>query len=197
MHATFGVSDSSRLWLSAIALPERVGRWLMDFGFGSLVEKFEERVGRRATTVLLYGIGAATLIICVNTVITQGIIPVVDFVRGVSSKTVLGLLSDLLVGSLIAVVSGAVFVFLVRWWVKRATMRIVEVAQEHVRRAEAVIDRAEEHSQRTRDTQDRIELLLDKAKRQVAKAQKATRDANAAGAKLGITDEGQDESRAS
>jgi vacuolar-type H+-ATPase subunit E/Vma4 len=54
------------------------GGMLVDFGFGSLIDKFEERFGRRVTTVLLAVVGLGIFAGCVGLIAGNLIKPSID-----------------------------------------------------------------------------------------------------------------------
>lgn len=129
----------------------------MDFGFGSLVDKFEERIGRRPTSALLWLAAFALFVVCARTIITEGIIPTVAFVRGVSSQSVLGLLSSFLYGGAVAIASALLFVLVVRLLIRRLTLAFIQRAQAQIRRAQEAVERADAHGA---EIEERLERLI-------------------------------------
>ena len=111
----------------------------MDFGFGSLVDKFEEYVGRRPTRLLLWLAAVAAFVVCIRTIITEGILPIAVTLRAISSDSAFALFQKVGVGVFIASASGLVFFGIVRLLLARA----VTQAGEHVSHAERVVARAE------------------------------------------------------
>lgn len=130
------------IWRAALMLPERVGRKIMDLGFGSLVEKFEEHFGRWPTRAMLAIIGLAAMIVCVRLIILDAVLPVIDFVRGVGGQSALGLVLKVLsvaAGAAIAAfVTGGIF----RWFVARKADEIIARAQEHAARSQEILEEA-------------------------------------------------------
>jgi len=49
---------------------------MVDFGFAGFLDKFEERFGKAATTVLLFSIGLAVISVCLSTFYIQAVVPV-------------------------------------------------------------------------------------------------------------------------
>jgi hypothetical protein len=64
---------------SALTLAERFGRALMmDFGFGSFLEKVEENFGKFVLRVLLVLIGLAVAVFCMRVIWVNAISPALD-----------------------------------------------------------------------------------------------------------------------
>jgi len=122
----------------------------MDFGFGSLIEKFEEHIGKRATRVLLTLSAVALLVVILNTIITMGILPVWKAVQGASSQPFLAVLKTVGVGSLLAIVAALVLAVVLRLLLRR----LIERANEYVQRASDHVARAEKFAE---DIYQRIE----------------------------------------
>jgi len=141
----------------------------MDFGFGALIDKIEERIGRRATTALLWFASAAAFVLCINTIITSGIIPIVNFVRGVNVEPVRGLLVSVLSATAIGSISAGVFALIIRWLTARAVRRIIQRADERVQRAEEAIAGAEQFAAELTERLQQAVTLEEKA-REIAEA---------------------------
>ena len=144
--------ESEPFWLSAILAPERVGRWLMDFGFGSLVDKMEERLGRRAMSVLLWMAAVALFITCARVIVVEGVVPVMQFVRGVGGNSVEGVVQKLALEGAIAVVAATLFAVVARQILTRWLRRQVELAGVY-------IAKADKHSERADTLINRMEAL--------------------------------------
>lgn len=130
-------SESEPWWFSVMALPERLGRLLMDFGFGSLVEKFDERLGKPLTSLILWLAGLALLIACIRSIILDGIIPVVEFVKGVEDNSFFQLFVSLSATGALGMMTGglaAVFFTIAR---RRKIDSIVSRAEQNAIRLEA------------------------------------------------------------
>lgn len=69
-----------RLW-SPLTFFERVGRAVSDFGFGSLVEKYEEYFGRAVTRAILIVVGLAVVATGVGAIWTWLVSPLLTFFR--------------------------------------------------------------------------------------------------------------------
>lgn len=152
--------ESEPLWFSVIVAPERVGRWIMDFGFGSLVDKFEERIGRRATSALLWLAAVALFVTCARAIILDGLVPLLDFVRGVSSESALSFFGSIVLGAIVAVVSGVIFAAVVSFIVRRVVGRYVMRANEHVKRAEQI-------TLETKELNDRLVRAISKEEKRL------------------------------
>ena len=60
---------------------ERVGRWVMDFGFDGFLSKFEEHFGKGWTRALLLVIGLAAASFCIGVIWQYLVAPVVAFLQ--------------------------------------------------------------------------------------------------------------------
>lgn len=123
--------DSEPLWFSVIIAPERVGRWLMDFGLGSLVEKFEEHLGRWPTRLLLWLAAFAIFIGCVRLIVIDGVMPVIEFIRGVGGNSWLAVAKAL--GW--TFIGATIFAFVVMGIFRVSLARVVKRAEGITRRA--------------------------------------------------------------
>lgn len=130
----------------------------MDFGFGSLVDKFDERVGKKVTSALLWLASVAAFTVCIRTIVTEGVVPLVELVRGVSSESAQSVIGGFLIGLAIAVVSGAVFVATIRWLVQRKVVPLVLKAEAHVQEADRLTIQAKAY---TAEMEERIERLTE------------------------------------
>lgn len=63
---------------------EIIGRFVVDFGFGSLLDKFEEYFGRVATKGLVALVGLAVVAVCLN-LIWEFTYPIIDWFTGTSA----------------------------------------------------------------------------------------------------------------
>lgn len=137
----------------------------MDFGFSSLIEKFEERIGVLPTTALLWLAAFAAFVLCVRTIV-EAIIPVVVFFQSVGSSPVQSLIEKLLIGMLVGSVSGAVFVCIIRLLVSRAVAPIIARADAAVAMAEKMTADA---IASTTEMTENLNQLAEEAEMQLAK----------------------------
>ncbi|TIO14917.1 MAG: hypothetical protein E5X86_22615 [Mesorhizobium sp.] len=72
--------------LSPFEVFERIGGFVVDFGFASLLEKFEEHYGKRAGKVLVGLIGMAVVAVCFG-VIWQFISPIIGWATETAEGT--------------------------------------------------------------------------------------------------------------
>lgn len=63
---------------------ESAGRFVVDFGFGSLLEKFEEYFGRSAAKCLVALVGFAVIAVCLG-LIWEFAYPIIDWLTGTSA----------------------------------------------------------------------------------------------------------------
>lgn len=174
--------------MSAVAARDRgilaaaieAGRLVVDvFGLGSVVQKIEEYFGRRVCGALLLLIAITAFILCTNAVISYGIIPLVQFVRDVSSKSALALVQTFALGAIVGGAAAIVFGTVLRLYVRRFVLQaggIVQEADELIKRADAATQRAQELieetagrqadvkrlQQKTREMMDEIDTAVDK-----------------------------------
>ena len=127
-----------------LAMPERFARrLLMDFGFGSLIDKFEQHIGRGPTRALLWLAALAAFVVCLSSIIKDGIMPVMAAVRGVSSEFTYATIQRVTIALVTGIVSGFLFVVAVKL-----------LATHFMKRADALIARAE---QVTNDAERRVD----------------------------------------
>jgi hypothetical protein len=113
--------------MSLLTLPERFARRvLMDFGFGSLVDKFEEHIGRAATSVLLWLAAMSAFTICLKTIIADGIIPLVELLRGIASRPQRFSAAELSLMFVVGLISGTATVVTMNIAIKRAVARALQ-----------------------------------------------------------------------
>lgn len=126
----------------------------MDFGFGSLVDKFDERLGRRVTSAILWLAAVALFVVCAKTIISDGIIPIAKFIRSNGPISVNNLVpragEGLLIGTLAALTFSALIQVLTR--------RIIAKADAHVGHASELLKNLE-------TTRDEAQACLEEAKR--------------------------------
>ncbi|GLT02834.1 hypothetical protein GCM10007897_42580 [Sphingobium jiangsuense] len=107
----------------------------MDFGFGGLVEKFEEHLGEIPTRIILIAIGGATIVACVNIMLTQAVIPLYNWAITLFADASSGALKSVLnsLGSFIGGTMGIVGAFYVmRPWIRRRYAELEGGAQQHL-----------------------------------------------------------------
>jgi len=142
------------------------GELLMDiFGLGLLVDKIGERFGNRVRDALLLLVAVAAFVVSLNVIVTYGVIPVIAFVRGVGTKSVLNLLESLLVAGLIGAASGLVLQFVVRLLLRR----IMANAESASARASELLDEVkaalEDARIRSREYMSQADAKIDEAEK--------------------------------
>lgn len=110
------------------------------FGLGSLVDKIGERFGNRVRDALLFFVAIAAFVVCINAIVTYGILPVVAFIQSIGTKSAISLVQSLLTGVVVGGAAGVVFQFVVRLLLKRLLRRAEEQSDEAGRLIERVRD---------------------------------------------------------
>lgn len=144
------------LAVAAILLLERVGRIVMDFGFGAFLEKFEENFGRTATRGLLLLIGLAVAITMVS-LIFSSIRPITSFLLNLISNIVdvntLALIFFLF-GSSLSLVVFCIYAVISHQFIRAYYKR--KIAELRL-----LLDKAEEICKRSQDFNSASRLLLE------------------------------------
>ena len=68
----------------SLRLSETVGRFVVDFGFASLLDKFQEHYGRLATKLLVGLIGVAVVAVCLG-LIWQFLYPIIEWTNNTAA----------------------------------------------------------------------------------------------------------------
>ncbi|MBL0965475.1 MAG: hypothetical protein IBJ05_01310 [Blastomonas sp.] len=105
----------------------------MDFGFGAFLEKFEERFGRRITSLMLMLIGAAVIVTCIALIVNQAVLPIADAVKAAISLPETKLFSEgfitTFIGALVGFLAGGAGPVMIYLWImkRRSTQAMAEL----------------------------------------------------------------------
>lgn len=127
----------------------------MDIGFGSLIEKFEEYVGKRATRVLIIVIFVAVFALCAKAIADNLITPILAFFRTpLWSSTLIEI--AFLAGAAAAGIAGGTFAMasFTQWQAAKRTL-------SNMRKAKVLSKDARANMRESRTTLDQTSELLD------------------------------------
>ena len=136
----------------------------MDFGFGTLIDKIEERIGSTLTTGLLWLVAIAAFVLCLKTIITEAIIPTTKFIMGMDARITQSSALGFLVSVGTAVVSALVFSIVFRWLTKKRVQRIIDESRQMLditkARSEEITTRAERIVAEAQDAVSEAQKLM-------------------------------------
>lgn len=117
----------------------------MDIGFGALIEKFEQYVGKLPTRILVYAIFIAVFAFCTKAIVDNLIDPLLSFFRtplwGSTLVELVLLAAAVSAGSLAGLYAMASFT---GWQAARAAIRNLSKAKQLVSESEAASDKIEQ-----------------------------------------------------
>lgn len=140
---------------------------MVDFGFGQFFEMFETKFGPWPTKMLLAIIGLTVVVLCVNVLVLQGIIPVFKLVSSWDFNSLREFAEEQLVTSIFSVAVVFIFGFVL----SNAAMRIVgrayfvkldqatSMAAEQMKQAVEMVEIAEKHQARAHDLIQRADQV--------------------------------------
>jgi hypothetical protein len=154
--------------MNPFAMMEWLGRRLvMDFGFGAILEKFEQHFGQRAVKIILGLIGLAIALTCAKVIWEIALGPTVSFAAQLTKNSSLW------------EVGVRVFWYGIAWVAGAAVSLFIAgslVVWKQTRQLNALLSQAEDVSIEVHATLERAEAITERAVAIVSAASKGARD---------------------